>query len=77
MWQDYAFAIGGAFFAVCLIPTLTSPEARVPRRTSIPTAAFLGVFVAAHASLGFYWAASMETISALSWAAVAVWKAPS
>jgi len=74
MWQDLAFAAGGFVFTACLVPILMDPRAGVPRRSSIVTSAFLGLYTVAYASLGMYAAAAMEGVMTLAWAAVAVWR---
>lgn len=75
IWQDAVFAAGGAFFCLALLPLIRNPEARVPRKTSIPTGLFIGLFALTHFSLGLYWATFTESCSALSWAWIAWRKA--
>ena len=67
IWQDLAFATGSGFFVASLLPLIRSRDASVPRLTSVPTAFFIAVFAVAHASIGFYWAASTEALGSIAW----------
>lgn len=73
IWQDYVFTIGGFVFALALLPTVRNPEARVPARTSVSTAAVLTVYVFTQWSLRVHLGAIAGSLTALSWWFIA-WK---
>lgn len=75
MWRNYLFAAGGVFFALSLWPVILDPKARVPRLTSVPTAAFLAAFAVSHWTLGWIWASITTSITALMWGWIAWRKA--
>lgn len=70
-WQDVAFASGGLFFALALLPTLRARTV-LPALTSVPTAGFLWLFAFTHWTLGLYWACGCEVASATAWTWLAV-----
>jgi hypothetical protein len=74
-WQDWVFLTGSVFFAIALLPLVRDPKARVPRKTSIPTALFIATFVVAHASLGLWMAACAEVVASSLWIFVALRRA--
>ena len=75
-WQDATFAVGSACFTLALIPLLRNQRAMVPLKTSMMTAFWIGVFAFAHATIGFYWAAFTESLAALAWTFVAIYRRP-
>lgn len=74
MWQDYVFTSGGLFFFCSLIPMLRNPATQVPRTSSVGTAAFLFLFAISFASLGHWMSACTQTLVALGWTGLAIWR---
>ncbi|MBU1248284.1 MAG: hypothetical protein KKB70_06275 [Proteobacteria bacterium] len=66
IWQDIIFTVGGWFFLLLLLPSITS-EAKPAFLTSLGTGVVLIAYVAAMASLGCVLGAVSTALTALSW----------
>jgi hypothetical protein len=75
MWQDMVFLVGGIVGAVILLPTLIDSEARVPRRSSVPTMVLLATYTVTFYTLGMNLASFGAVLGTLVWAGIAVLRA--
>lgn len=69
-WQDAAFGIGQALFALSLLPSVFG-ERKPEASTSVVTALVLLVFAVAYASLGLWWGCASVLVCAALWAVLA------
>ena len=76
MWQDVLFTVGGVLLTLLLIPTLHSPDAAVPRTTSVPTCLVIASFAPTFYTLGLHVSAAGNALTALGWAFIALRRAP-
>lgn len=76
MWQDIVFTAGGIIFAILLIPILKDSDSKIPRLTSIPTTITLLIFSFTYITLGFYFSAATNLLTASCWAAISIWRNP-
>jgi hypothetical protein len=73
MWQDYLLSIGGAFFALALVPSILSKD-KPDFKTSAPTALILYVFAVVYFRLHLWLATITAFVSGLAWTILAVQK---
>lgn len=72
MWQDYVLTFGGIGFAIILLPALRNKKTKMPLVSSAFTAFILYVFAATMASLGLYFTAASNLLTAGMWTAIAI-----
>jgi hypothetical protein len=73
-WQDLTFTVVGLFFVLSLLPTVFNRRAKVPRRTSIPTAVGLLIIAVTDYTIRLYYSAAGSVLSALTWSFIAAWR---
>lgn len=66
MWQDTVLMIAGLAFAPALIMSIKD-KAKIPLKTSIPTAIAMTAVVVCVITLGLYKAAVMDGITTTCW----------
>jgi len=71
-WQDFVLSTCGTFFCAALIPAVRNRYARLPRKTSIPTALGVAVVAITYASLGLLYSAVVQAVCAGLWTYLAV-----
>lgn len=70
-------AIGGFLFNLIALPTLLNPDAGIPRIQSVlSAAALLFFFTIPYLWMGFYFPALANTIGAIVWTTIAVYRTP-
>lgn len=74
-WQSDVLALVQLAFALALVPTLLNRRARVPRASSLVTAAGLFAVATVYATLELWTAVAMATLSASAWTFIAVRRA--
>lgn len=66
IWQDLVLAAGSLFFFIALLPSIFS--AKKPHwASSLITGSILIVFSVVDVTLGLYYAAGMNVLSAVAW----------
>jgi hypothetical protein len=73
-WQDAVVSISNVFFSVTIILMLISPNTRVPRHSSIPTAIALSAMSFTFCTLALVWSATICGLNGLLWFAIAIWR---
>lgn len=71
IWQDLVYTLGGVVFSASLLPTVLNPASKIPRKTSVPTALILAVYVPTALSLGLVVSACVTATTAAAWAFIA------
>lgn len=74
-WQSNVLAVVQLAFVMALLPTLANRRARVPRSSSVVTAAGLWIVAAVYVSLGLWTAVAMACLSAAAWTFIALQRA--
>lgn len=74
-WQSDVLALVQLAFALALVPTLLNRRARVPRTSSLVTAAGLYAVATVYVTLELWSAVAMATVSAAAWTFIAVRRA--
>ena len=74
-WQSDVLALVQLAFVLALVPTLLNRRARVPRASSLVTAAGLFAVATVYATLELWTAVAMAALSATAWTFIAVRRA--
>lgn len=70
-WHDAVFTIGTVIFILALIPMAWNVDTTVPFKSSLSTGLVLAVFAVNLLSLGLYFSAAAEVITASLWLFIA------
>lgn len=73
-WQDFVLSSCGTFFCAALVPALRNKYARIPRKTSVPTAIGVAVVAITYASLGLLYATVVQAVCAGMWTHLAIFR---
>lgn len=73
-WQSIIIASVQVYFAYLIFVTLRDPNARVPRKTSVPTAIGLYVIASVYVTLSLWVAVAAALVCGSMWLAVAIYR---
>jgi len=71
MWQSLVFALAAVWFALTLLPSVRSPETRIPLSTSSMNIALSLLIGFTHLSLGFVTAFIVNLVICAEWIFIA------
>lgn len=71
-WQSPALAAIQLIFILSVIPTILSPTAKVPRRTSILTVTAASLVIVVYATMQYWVALASVAVTGIEWTLIAI-----